>query len=55
MNLHPRSKLDYHYIADGVFIGTDQCCQTRFDKVLLAKGISVDISLEKTELDTPLG
>jgi len=29
INMHPNHpKLDYHYITDGIFIGTNQCCQT---------------------------
>jgi len=55
MNNHPHPKLDYDYITDGIYIGTNQCCQTHFDERLLKEGITADISLEKDRLDQPLG
>lgn len=50
---HP--KLDYHFIADGVFIGTNQCCQAHFDEKLLKDGIEADMSLEEERIDAPFG
>ncbi len=47
--------LDYNYIADGIYIGTNQCCQTHFHELLLKDGISADISLEKDRVDAPFG
>lgn len=55
-DIHPQIKeLDYNHIADGIFIGTNQCCQMHFDKALTRDGISADISLEKDRLDAPFG
>ena len=54
--MHPNHpKLDYHYITDGIFIGTNQCCQTHFSEELIKKGISADISPEEKRLDQPFG
>jgi len=53
---HPQStKLEYNYIIDGIFIGTNQCCQTHFDEKLKKEGITADISLEEDRLDAPFG
>lgn len=52
---HNHGPLDYNYIAEGIYIGTNQCCQGHFDEELLAKGITADISLEKGRLDAPFG
>ena len=48
-------ELDYNYITDGIYIGTNQCCQFHFDDKLKKKGITVDISLEEERIDVPLG
>lgn len=54
--IHPQTKeLEYSYITDGIYIGTNQCCQTHFDQRLKTKGISADISLEKERVDAPFG
>lgn len=56
MNTHPQIKqLEYNYITDGIFIGTNQCCQTHFDEELKQKGIEADISLEEERIDAPFG
>jgi len=47
--------LDYNYITDGIYIGTNQCCQTHFDEELLKQGIEADISLEEERVDAPFG
>lgn len=47
--------LDYNYITDGIYIGTNQCCQTHFDEELKQLGITADISLEEERLDAPFG
>lgn len=53
---HPQNKkLDYNFIADGIYIGTNQCCQTHFDEELKKLGITADISLEEERLDAPFG
>lgn len=55
-NDHPQIKvLEYNYITDGIFIGTNQCCQMHFDMVLKEEGITADISLEENRLDAPFG
>jgi len=46
---HP--KFEYNQIDDKIFIGTNMCCQTHFDKILIEKGIIADISLEKERMD----
>lgn len=55
MNHLFKKGLSYNYIADGVYIGTNQCCQTHFNELLLRDGIGVDISLEKDLVDAPFG
>ena len=57
MNIdHPQIKeLEYNNIADGIYIGTNQCCQTHFDEKLKKEGITADISLEEDRLDAPFG
>ncbi len=47
--------LNYNHIVDGIYIGTNQCCQTHFDELLLKAGISADISLEEERVDAPFG
>ncbi len=55
MNHLFKKELNYNYIADGIYIGTNQCCQTHFDELLLKDGISADISLEEGRVDAPFG
>lgn len=53
---HPQIKaLEYNYITDGIYVGTNQCCQTHFDEKLISEGIEADISLEEERVDTPFG
>lgn len=53
---HPQIKeLEYNEITDGIYIGTNQCCQTHFDEKLKQEGITADISLEEDRLDAPFG
>lgn len=47
--------LDYNYIADGIYIGTNQCCETHLDKKLKKEKIEADISLEENRVDAPFG
>lgn len=50
------AEIDYNHIADGIYIGTNQCCQMHFDDSLKNKeGITADISLEQDKLDAPFG
>lgn len=56
MNTHPQAKqLEYNYITDGIYIGTNQCCQTHFDERLKKEGVGADISLEEERIDAPFG
>lgn len=53
---HPQIKeLEYNYITDGIFVGTNQCCQTHFDEKLKREGIEADVSLEEERVDAPFG
>lgn len=51
---HPNN-LDYSDIVDGIYIGTNRCCQTHFEVSLLKRGIEADISLEEESVDQPFG
>lgn len=53
--MHSQNKLEFNHIAEGIYIGTNQCCQMHFDEVLGAEGITYDISLEKDQVDSPFG
>lgn len=56
MNSHQQIKqLEYDYITDGIYIGTNQCCQIHFDENLKKDGIEADISLEEERVDAPFG
>lgn len=56
MRHHPQIKtLEYNYIADGIYIGTNKCCQIHFDEKLKKEGITADISLEEERVDAPFG
>lgn len=56
MITHTKTReLDFNFIVAGIYIGTNQCCQTHFDEKLLKEGISADISLEEERLDAPFG
>ncbi|MBI2099567.1 dual specificity protein phosphatase family protein [Candidatus Uhrbacteria bacterium] len=46
---------DYDQITPYVFIGTNECCQTHFNKQLLGKEIKANISLEFERIDAPYG
>lgn len=50
-----KGQLDFNYIIDGIYIGTNQCCQTHFDKQLKKEKIEADISLEENRIDAPFG
>ena len=47
--------IDFSQISDFIFIGTNHCCQTHFDKDLLKLGITAAISLEAENIDHPDG
>lgn len=50
-----QKKLDYSFIADGIYIGTNQCCDVHFDERLQKEGITADLSLEEHKVDMPFG
>ncbi len=47
--------LDYNYIIDGIYIGTNQCCMMGVAEVLKKEEVVADISLEDIQLDQPFG
>ena len=48
-------QLDYNFIADGIYVGTNACCIDHLSGMLRDGGITVDISLESGKLDQPFG
>ena len=53
---HPKTPtLEYDYITDGIYIGTNQCCVAGLADVLKKEQITADISLEENRLDVPFG
>lgn len=48
-------EFEYNEIDNGVFIGTNACCDIHFKKDLLENGIDADISLEAEKVDQPYG
>jgi hypothetical protein len=55
-NGHSEAKeLEYNYIDDGIFVGTNVCCKTHFDEELGKEGITADVSLEDVRVDKPFG
>jgi len=46
---------EYNQITDEIFIGTNMCCRVHFDKELLTKGITADVSVEGEKVDAPFG
>ncbi|PIR74783.1 MAG: hypothetical protein COU35_00710 [Candidatus Magasanikbacteria bacterium CG10_big_fil_rev_8_21_14_0_10_47_10] len=55
MNNHPDHKpLDYDYITDGIYVGTNFCCQAH-STPLEQEVIEADISLEADRVDAPFG
>src|SRR3989338_7413455 len=54
--MHPdKPVFEYSKITEFIFIGTNQCCQQHFKKILIKKGIKADISLEDSKVDQPFG
>ncbi|MDP3956261.1 MAG: dual specificity protein phosphatase family protein [bacterium] len=55
-HIHPKTPaLEYNYITDGIYIGTNQCCVMGLAEVLKKENITADISLEEDRLDAPFG
>jgi protein-tyrosine phosphatase len=51
----PGEPLEYNYITDGIYIGTNQCCTSGLAEVLKKENVTADISLEEIRLDQPFG
>ncbi len=51
----PLTNIDFNYVVDGIYVGTNQCCRTHFEKELSKEGIEADISLEEERIDAPFG
>lgn len=47
--------MEFNKIDKNIWIGTNQCCQEHFEKKLLDKGITADVSLEEKRVDAPFG
>jgi protein-tyrosine phosphatase len=52
---HGKLTFEYNQITKNIFIGTNMCCITHFDKSLVEKKITADISLQEKKLDQPFG
>ena len=48
-------QMNHSQIDEYIWIGTNQCCRTHFEKALLDAGLSADISLEENRVDAPFG
>ena len=46
---------EYDYIDDGIYVGSNVCCQTHFDERLKKVSVVGDISLEGEKVDNPYG
>ncbi|MBI2024868.1 MAG: dual specificity protein phosphatase family protein [Candidatus Harrisonbacteria bacterium] len=55
MKKHDKLSFEYSKIAPQIYIGTNLCCTTHFNKALLKKGIHADLSLEEKKIDAPFG
>lgn len=55
MHLFHKKTLNYDYITDGIFIGTNQCCTMGLSNMLKREGVTAEISLEEERLDQPFG
>lgn len=51
----PGELLEYNYIADGIFVGTNQCCKEGLTELMKKEGIDAHISLEETDFVQPDG
>lgn len=55
MNEHNHVRFNYNQIDDQIFLGTNFCCQTEFERSLLDLGVTADLSLEGERVDAPFG
>ncbi len=55
---HPKmahGKFEFSRIDRYLILGTNLCCSMHFDRRLLMKGVSADLSMESIRLDAPFG
>jgi protein tyrosine phosphatase len=52
---HNGIPFNFHYIDDGIYLGSSQCCIAGLNELLQKEGISADISLEEQSVDSPFG
>ncbi len=53
---HPKKvPFEYNQIDKNIFIGTNMCCKSHFEKDLTKKGIKADLSMEGERVDQPYG
>ena len=46
---------NYNKITEQIYLGSNICCQMHFDKELLSKGVTLDVSMEGEQVDRPFG
>jgi len=46
---------EYNKITPQIYLGTNSCCETHFNKQLLQKGVTLDVSMEGEKMDRPIG
>lgn len=51
----PHVKMEFSRITDGIYVGTNQCCQVHYQLELIQRGVTHDISLEGEHVDKPYG
>lgn len=47
--------LEYDYICDGIYVGTNHCCLIEFRDEVKHEGIEADLSLEEERIDAAYG
>ena len=47
--------LEYNKIPPQIYLGTNSCCEMHFNKKLLKKGVTLDVSMEGEKIDRPIG
>jgi protein-tyrosine phosphatase len=56
MKHNASQELEYSYITDGIYVGTNQCCMVGFAEVLIDKEkIEADMSMEAERIDSAFG
>ena len=47
--------MDVSMVTDGVYVGTNACCQMHYTQLLINKGVQHDLSMEGENVDAPYG